>query len=442
MISKGQPISFAERLDIGERWAAGQTDAEIAAALGRSVWVVRKWRRRYQQAGRAGLVSRRGRPATGALGSFPEGVRQAVERMREEHPGWGPLTLLTELKRDDTWAGQRLPSRSRIAAYLKEQGQTRKYERHSELPQEEKRTPQRPHEEWEMDAQGVIQVSGLGPVSIINIGDVYSRLKVESLPCVGTSHPDTQDYQLILRRAFATVGLPERISLDHDSVFYDNTCPSPFPSLLHLWLIALGIAVRFIEKPPPQEHSRIERDHQTITWQAIIGQHFSGEADLQEVLTDRLAFLNHHYPSRSLEGKPPLVVFPEAHRSPRPYRLEWEAEMLDMQRVYDYLAAGRWFRKTSRHGQFSLGAQQYNAGKSFANQTLEIVFDAQHREFVCKAEDGTRQVRLPAQGLCRETLMGELSPLVAFPAYQLALPFSRSSWRETLLCSQLAGTTL
>ena len=91
----------------------------------------------------------------------------------------------------------------------------------------------------------------LGLVSLINIGDVYSRMKIESLPCVGTSHPGGQDYQLILRRAFVKVGIPERISLDHDSVFYDNTCRSPFPTRLHLWLVALGVTVYFITKPLP-----------------------------------------------------------------------------------------------------------------------------------------------------------------------------------------------
>jgi hypothetical protein len=28
------------------------------------------------------------------------------------------------------------------------------------------------------------------------------------------------------------------------------------------------------------------------------------------------------------------------------------------------------------------------------------------------------------------------------PAYQLALPFSRSTWREMMMCNHLTGTTL
>jgi hypothetical protein len=117
--------------------------------------------------------------------------------MRASHPGWGPDTIRTELEGDEALAKLKLPSRSRIAAFLKAQNLTRKYERHSDLPQ-----PQRAHEEWEVDAQGVMAVAGLGAVSIINIADLFSRLKIDSLPGLKRSHPNTQAYQLVRRRAF------------------------------------------------------------------------------------------------------------------------------------------------------------------------------------------------------------------------------------------------
>lgn len=444
MAPLGRSTCLAERLEIVERWQAGETDREIAAAMGCSRWTVRKWRRRYQHEGRSGMASSIGRPKSGALGSFPAPLREAIEKMREAHPGWGPQTLLAELEMDPRFAKQRLPSRARIAAYLKEKGYVRRYERRSNLPQTNTTSPQKPHEEWEMDAQGAVEVPGLGKVSLINLGDVYSSLKIESLACVETTHPNTKDYQIILRWAFLKVGLPQRISLDHDSVFYDNTSRSPFPSLLHLWLLALGVEVRFIRKPPPMEHSRIERLHQTIFNQAVYGQDFTatGLSGLQKQLWQRLEFLNNHYPSRSLGGKPPLVAFPEARHSGRPYRLEWEAEMLDLQRVYNYLAQGRWFRKTTANGQFGLGGHRYNAGRSFANQTLEITFDPASQTFVCVAENAQQNIRIPAQGLTKEDLMGELSTSASYPSYQLALPFSSAAWRKNLLVSHLRGTNL
>jgi len=245
-----------------------------------------------------------------------------------------------------------------------------------------------------------------------------------------------------LRRAFLNYGLPRRISLDHDSVFYDNVCASPFPTVLHLWLIALGIEVYFIAQAPPAEHSVIERAHQTITQQAIKGQVFADDAALQKRLSERLAFLNQRFPCRSLGGRPPLLVYPEAQHSGRPYRLEWEEALLDLQRVYDFLAQGRWFRRTGSLGQLSLGAQRYGVGQDFREQTMEITFDPQTHEFVCLPADACQEIRLPIRGLATSDLVGELHPLDTLPAYQLALPFSRSAWRQMALCEDLTGTTL
>ena len=250
MGEKGRVTTLKERIEIGERWEAGQTDPGIAKAMGCSVWVVRKWRRKYEREGRSGLASRMGRPSTGALGQSPKCIREVVRQMRTANSGWGPDTIQTELEKSSEFKKVKLPSRPRIAAFLKQENFTRSYERHSELPQPKKKVTQHVHEEWEMDAQGVIDVLAVGRVSIINIIDVRSHLKVDSLPCMDTSHPNIQHYQFVLRRAFLQHGLPERISLDRDSVFYNNTSASPFPSTLHLWLIALNVDVRFIKAPP------------------------------------------------------------------------------------------------------------------------------------------------------------------------------------------------
>jgi transposase-like protein len=197
MLRRGQTTTFPERLDITERAAAGQSNSEIAAALGCSVWTVRKWRRRGQHQGRTSLSSQMGRPPTGPLSTFPEDMRDAIVQMRRSHPGWGPTTLLAELQVDPRWTDQPLPSRSRIAALLSADHLTRRYQKHSELP-------------------------------------------IPAIQPEGAPHDELEAYQLMLRRAFLTCGLPRRISLDHGTVFYDNTSPSSFPTCLHLWLLADG----------------------------------------------------------------------------------------------------------------------------------------------------------------------------------------------------------
>jgi hypothetical protein len=441
MSIKGQTTCIAERVEIGERWKAGQTDAQIAQAMQRPRATIRKWRRRYQRLGRQGLSSQLGRPKTGPLSRSSNELVQAIAQMRQAHPGWGPLTVLTELHKDAHFVGKALPSRSRVAAYFKAQDWVRPYQRHQELPEPRPPIVERPHQEWEMDAQGTIPVQGLGGVSLLTIADVFSHLKVASLACLQKTHTNTPDHQLALRRAFVEFGLPEQISLDHDSVFYDNRCGSPFPTLLHLWLIALGIQVRFIHLPPPSEHARIERAHQTLTRQAVTGQIFREVADLQDQLDARRCFLNEDYPCHSLQGHPPLKAFPQARNTQRPYRLEWEKELLEMERVYAFLAQCRWFRMTTKAGMFSLGDQRYNARTKLASQTLEITFDPQTCDLVCLPEKPGQTLRLKVKGLTKETLMGELDPLLSLPAYQLALPLSPQAWRQTLLCQTLTGTT-
>jgi len=442
MPQRGQITTLQQRVEIGERAKAGESDAQIAATLGLSVWTVRKWRRKEHKEGRIGLASRPGRPPTGALGAAPPVVREAVHTLRKQYPGWGPQTLRVELEDDPQLAGQPLPSRSRIAAFLRQKKLARPYEHHTELAQPSPVIAHTAHEEWELDAQGVVTVNGLGRVSLIDIGDTFSRLKVECWPCVDSTKPTTEDYQLACRRAFLRYGLPQRITLDHDSAFYDNTCASPFPSRFHLWLIGLGVEVRFIQQPPPADHAFIERTHQLMTQQALAGQTFTDAAACHQATTARRDFLNRRYPSRSLQGRAPLEAHPEASHSGREYDPYDEAAQFDLARVHAYLASHRWFRQVSAQGQFSLGAHRYGVGKAWANQTVEITFDPTQQVFVCRSEDGQHTLQLPAQGLTKVDLLGELPPWEKLPAYQRRLPLSPAAWRENILYQEMAGTIL
>ena len=91
MLRRGQTTTFQERLDIIERATAGQSDPEIAAALGCSVGTVRKWRRRGQHQGRTGLSTQMGRPTTGPLSTLPAGMRDAIVHLRRTHQGGGRI---------------------------------------------------------------------------------------------------------------------------------------------------------------------------------------------------------------------------------------------------------------------------------------------------------------------------------------------------------------
>jgi len=140
-----------------------------------------------------------------------------------------------------------------------------------------------------------------------------SLASTESYPSLETTNPALADYQLSLRRAFLTYGLPEVLTLDHGTVFYDNTTPSPFPTRLHLWLLALGVQVRFTRKRCPTDHANTLRTHQTMTAQALLGQTYTSHTDLWASLDERREVLNHHLPSRALSHKPPKARLSWSH---------------------------------------------------------------------------------------------------------------------------------
>ena len=426
--------SLAERIDIVESSAAGEEAWRISRRIGWRESTVRKWRNRGRKLGRAGLVSPMGRPAKGALSSFPEEVSATLWRWRQGHPGWGPVTLRQELEEHPAFAGQKLPAPARIGRFLKEKGLTKKYERHQELPPEEKPVGL-PHQVWEMDAQGYQFIPGVGQVSLINLNDRGSHVRLISYPCwLGHQrverHANTGDYQTALRLAFVDWGLPQALQVDHESVFYDNKSKSPFPTRLHLWLVALGVTLHFGRHGRATDQGMTERSHQLWQSQVVQGATFANWQALYDALDQRRDFLNTRLPCASLDDQPPLVAYPQAHHSARPYRLEWEAELLHLERIDAYLARGRWFRRIADNGTISLGSTVYYVGRQWKQQQIEVTFDPHSRQFCCVDAAAHLLNTLPLQGISLESLMGDVFPLVHFPVFQLALPFT---WEEQRL---------
>ena len=169
----GRRTTIEERVLICELSEIGHTDREIGEQMGWSRWTVRKWHRRGRE-GRKALASAMGRPATGILSTFLAFIPETLKFWQEAHPGWGPKTLRAELKTDEHFKGQKLPSLRSIAAFLKQERLTRPYERHSDLPQTTRAAMAKaPHELWEMDARGHEQILDVGVVALIHLNERY-----------------------------------------------------------------------------------------------------------------------------------------------------------------------------------------------------------------------------------------------------------------------------
>ena len=189
----------------------------------------------------------------------------------------------------------------------------------------------------------------------------------------------------------------------------------------------------FIRPLRPTDQGMTERSHQLWDAQCLQGQSFASWNDLYATLHHRRDFLNRDLPCASLDHKPPLVAFPQASHSARPYRPEWEADLLNLSRVWAYLAQGHWFRQTSKDFTFSLGGQVYYIGRPYHHTQLDITFDPTDRHLLCLNQAGELAARLPIQGLSLQTLMGDLFAYTRLPTFQLALPFTWSDLHRARL---------
>jgi hypothetical protein len=148
-------------------------------------------------------------------------------------------------------------------------------------------------------------------------------------------------------------------------------------------------------------------------------------------LQQRKVFLNEHLPCASLQDTPPLKAHPQAQSPLRPYRPEWEADLLDLSHVHTYLAQGQWFRKVSAVGTISIGRHIYHLGYDWRlDGYAELSFEPDSCEFICRVPSG-KEKRLSATWLTKEELMGELFKFQKIP-FQFALPFSCKDWRALL----------
>ena len=115
--------------------------------------------------------------------------------------------------------------------------------------------------------------------------------------------------------------------------------------------------------------------------------------------------------------------------------------MLDLERVFGYLANCRWFRRVRANGRLDLGSYDYYLGTTRRNQMFEVRFDATQGCFLGQPVGSETTLMFAPQGLMKTDLMGELDSLFVLPAYQLALPFTHEAWRQLEYTHVLAGTT-
>ena len=160
-----------------------------------------------------------GRPNKGTLSSFHPLIGEQIKIWRTDREEWGPKTLLAELKKCKRFTNSKLPSRSVIARFLKEEGFIKKpyVYRFTDADVDKLPKAEHAHQRWQIDAKGNEMIKGVGVTCLINIKDVHTRLYTGTFPIWKPSiynHPTGNDYRLALRLSFCEHGLPKQIQAD------------------------------------------------------------------------------------------------------------------------------------------------------------------------------------------------------------------------------------
>ena len=374
---------YADRQENVTLREEGYSYRAIERKTGWSFEVIGKIWRAYQEGSQEALQPQRpGRPGNGPLGTFDLLVKYACLRIKRQHARWGPDIVLSELAKRSWARDVKLPSASRIGAYFSQFGDRLvKARKHKQLPQEKSLEPalRFAHSCWQMDMDERITLPRCGLVNILNLVDYATGIKIGSFVFSArrkkkrcrVSWPQMQSS---LRKAFTKWGLPNRIRTDRDRVIVSEG-NYPFPKLFTLWLVGLGIEHELIRRVT--ENGCVERAHQT--WEGRLDGYgpFEDLEGWQAIIDYELWRMNAILPSRgrNCRRRHPLMVYPEAHIPRLFYRPSDELAIFNLPRVQEYLSNGKWFRKTSINGVFSLNNQAFNLGRTHKESVVMITYD-------------------------------------------------------------------
>jgi transposase-like protein len=428
------PLTLAEKERLYAEKLRGRSLSTIAAELGCSRETARKWWRIARDHGRTAFQqARRGRAASGVLSRFAPAVTSRALSLKREHPSWGPDRVLSELHCDATLRELRLPSRARLAVLFKTECPDLVAPRRPRSPpQPAPSAPTAVHECWQLDCQEALPLADDHRASICTLRDPVGAaiLVSQAFDVTGGTRGrrlSWQELRGVIRSAFARWDtLPDTLQTDNE-VCLGGQPSDPMPSQLTLWLIGLGVEHRFIRPNTPTDQAQIERTHRTLDGFVGLPDRRLDLEQLQQRLDIEREQHNRFFPSRASDcaGRPPVMAHPELLRPRRPYRLEWERQLFDEQRVYDYLATIDLERKVSSTGQIQLRGRSRAVGRAYAGQSVIVQCDSKTHEWVVHLADGTYLKRLPIDGLDVTTLTGITDMAFAdLPPIQLTLPLA------------------
>ena len=314
-----------------------------------------KWCRRFRREGRAGLGDRSRRPRR-VPRQLPGRWPQAVRRLRQRHPTWGPRKLHARLRH--LHPRIRLPAPRTLARWLQRLGLVkirRRRQRHGrQLPKPPRTIARRVNQVWTVDFKGWFRTRNGTRVEPLTVRELKSRflLAVQLLPNQDEGHA-RRAFTKIFRRA----GLPQAIQVDNGPPF-GGTGPLGL-SRLSVWWRRLGIRVEFGRPAHPEDNAGHEQMH--AVYQNEVATHPAADRRAQQSRSDRWRTeYNMIRPHEALQGRTPAQLY---RPSPRPWP----------QKLPDWFYPQAWMqRRVSPDGRLFWHGRQRFIGRAFGQEIIAL----------------------------------------------------------------------
>lgn len=377
------------------------TLSRLAKTLKRSLSWVKKWLKRFREAGEFSLdmFKSQSRAPHSRPRQVVDKVRDAVLSLRDQlRDKYGRVVgakpILYHLHRDTALKrqGVYLPKSTRtIWKILKDGGRIQaRVKEHFPLERPD------PMQHWEMDFG--------------QLGDTFEFLTVMDRGTSILVHTKTQPHfnaesaLLAVASLLIAIGLPIKLRFDNDTRFVGSWLSDGFPSPLMRFLVCLGIEPDIVEPGKPYHKPYAERNIRTLKHECLWEAAAKDWLDADSILEVYRHFYNNERANQSSAcgNCPPYEVFPQLPI------LDSVPDMIDPDAWLIYYDNRLFKRRVGQNGVISVGNHDYYVGYKHARKKVGVWLDAKGAVY-----------RILAQGtvLCEQEIQGVIGHSMPFQEY-------------------------
>lgn len=355
-----QELSVVEQRYLAVREVLdGAKVIDVATRYGVDRRTVHRWLLRYANEGLGALADRSSRPDRCPHQIAPE-IEARIVALRRAHPGWGPRTILSKLRRELDLP----PSRSSIYRCLVRHRLVDPKPRRRRAKDYRRWERSRPMELWQMDVMGKVMLSGGTECKAITGIDDHSRFCVIAKVVTRATARPVCD---ALIEGLSRHGVPEQILTDNGKVFTGRLARKPATVLFDRICLHNGIRHLLTAPYSPTTTGKIERLHKTIRKELLDGRRFASIAHAQEELDAWVAHYNGEREHQGIGDVAPIRRFELVERS--------SAEVVDPDGTSEQAPPpdGRVVRRrVDRAGRISILKHRYHVGRHLVGQPVAV----------------------------------------------------------------------